>query len=289
MDSSPDMLRQARERLPELRVRAGRSRQLEPARSAPTCCSPTRCFNGCPTIPRCCGGFSQALPEGGVLAVQMPDNTGRAGACAHARGGGRAGRGPRSSRRAAAARDDLPTPGGLLRSAASPSVRHLDIWHTVYNHVMAGPEAIVEWFKGSALRPFLAAARRRHAPRFRRRLYRAHRQGLSGALRRQGAVAVSAPVHRGDAIVGAHGVGWVERSETHHLSHTRSADGFASLYPSYDPTLRSFRLHPHLGGDRAGVADVLVIVHLVAALELVEIAATARRCDGSRAGRPPWS
>ncbi len=43
---------------------------------------------------------------------------------------------------------------GLLRD----KVTRLDIWRTTYFHVLkGGPQAVVEWFRGSGLRPYLDA------------------------------------------------------------------------------------------------------------------------------------
>lgn len=89
------------------------------------------------------------LPEGGVLAVQMPDNIGEA---THGLMREVAAAGPWASRLANAARSRLP-PVAAYYDALKPFAGRLDIWHTVYNHLLADAAAIVEWVTATGLRP----------------------------------------------------------------------------------------------------------------------------------------
>jgi trans-aconitate 2-methyltransferase len=95
------------------------------------------------------------LAAGGTLAVQIPDNTEEP---AHrlmreiAAGGPWAGKLAQSATRLH--RHGAAWYHGELREQAT----RLDIWRTTYFHVLSdGPNAVVEWFKGSGLRPYLDA------------------------------------------------------------------------------------------------------------------------------------
>ena len=140
----------------------------------------------------------EGMPPGGVLAIQMPDNT-REPALMFQREVGRERAVGDHPEIKAAARDDLPSPEAYY-DLLKPVCSHIDIWHSVYNHVMASPEAITEWFKGSSLQPFLSPLDAADREKFPRRLYEKYRRRLQAALRRQGAAAISAPVHPGGAM-----------------------------------------------------------------------------------------
>jgi len=92
-----------------------------------------------------------ALGEGGVLAVQVPDNLGEP---THELMRAVAADPSWAGRLAEAARAPLPPPR-IYYDALQPVARRIDIWHTVYNHVLADAAAVVEWVKGTGLRPFL--------------------------------------------------------------------------------------------------------------------------------------
>jgi trans-aconitate 2-methyltransferase len=46
---------------------------------------------------------------------------------------------------------------GFYYDLLSPLAARLDLWESEYIHVMDGPDAIVAWYKGTGLRPFLDA------------------------------------------------------------------------------------------------------------------------------------
>jgi trans-aconitate 2-methyltransferase len=103
------------------------------------------------TFPRLLG---RAAP-GGALAVQVPINY-----------DGAAHRLMRELAAAARWRSAFPPTGvrewhvhdaGFYYDALATHAARIDLWETEYVHVMAGPESIVEWYKGTGLRPFLDA------------------------------------------------------------------------------------------------------------------------------------
>ncbi|MFF7708134.1 trans-aconitate 2-methyltransferase [Pseudomonas sp. NPDC007930] len=93
------------------------------------------------------------LNPGGALAVQTPDNLEEP---AHRLLRETAAQGPWASKFdgfALPPRHDAAFYYRLLRGHCS----EVEVWRTTYYHALAGgPAAVVEWFKGSALRPYLA-------------------------------------------------------------------------------------------------------------------------------------
>ncbi|MGB3865927.1 MAG: trans-aconitate 2-methyltransferase [Xanthobacteraceae bacterium] len=152
IDTSADMLKQARARLPgQTFIEANVAHWLPPAGADVLFANAV--FQWVPDHLKQLVRLVGTLAPGGVLAVQMPDNLDEPShilmrEVAHEE--------PFRDVLANAVRlrDALPRPR-IYYDALKPLCTRLDIWHTIYNHVLDDADAIVEWVKGTGLRPFL--------------------------------------------------------------------------------------------------------------------------------------
>ena len=94
------------------------------------------------------------LAPGGQLAIQMPRNHGEA---SHQAMIATVEDGPWAERLRPVLRPSPVAPPERYYEILAPHCRNVDIWETVYLQQMVGENPVVEWTKGSALRPLLAA------------------------------------------------------------------------------------------------------------------------------------
>ena len=158
IDTSESMLETARKQLPQARFEAADIASWAPAAGEP---APDLIYANASIqwvgehealIPR----LLSLLAPGGVLAIQMPDN--------------RQEPSHRNMREvaqlpqfvgyigdASKVRTEILPIGAYYDLLAAPSneVARVDVWHTVYQHPMESASAIVQWLRGTGLKPFV--------------------------------------------------------------------------------------------------------------------------------------
>lgn len=157
VDGSPDMLAKARAQTPhpDVSFRQGDLGAFSPDDDgAPAVLFSNAAYHWLPGHEALFPALAAHLPPGGQLAIQMPRNH---GAPSH-----------RLMREAAEAgpwRDALAAVQGV-RPVADPTgywdilrphVSMLDIWETEYAQPLTGADPVLEWTKGTGLRPYLDA------------------------------------------------------------------------------------------------------------------------------------
>ena len=172
LDTSPAMLAAARARLPQVTFAEGDITTWNASRPVDVILV-NAVLQWVPDHATLLPHLLTQLAPGGSLAVQMPENMAEPSQRAMDE---TAANGPWSGL--------LATAGGFRSAMLSvdatirllrPLCSHVDVWRTTYMHILpGGPDAIVEWFKGSGLRPFLAPLEPREQTgfldRYRRRI-----------------------------------------------------------------------------------------------------------------------
>lgn len=151
MDSSDDMLVDARKRLPRLNFELADIGAWHPAQRLDVILA-NASLQWLPDHATLYPHLVHQLNPGGTLAVQTPDNLDEP---AHRLAREVAADGPWSAKIGAVKHNERHT-ASYYYELLSKYCSTVDVWRTTYHHPLANHTAVVEWFKASALRPFLA-------------------------------------------------------------------------------------------------------------------------------------
>ena len=152
VDSSSDMIEAARKRLPDIAFEVADIRDWRPEEPLDVILA-NAVLQWIPGHETLIPALVAGLKPGGRLAAQMPDNLEEP---SHrlmpeiARDGPWAAK-LKDAANARAERHSADWYFRLLR----PHAPHVEVWRTTYFHPLAGARAVVEWLKGTGLRPFL--------------------------------------------------------------------------------------------------------------------------------------
>ncbi|MGE8146836.1 trans-aconitate 2-methyltransferase [Pseudomonas frederiksbergensis] len=153
VDSSPDMIEAARKRLPQVKfdtVDIGTWNDSGPF----DVIFANAVLQWLPDHATLLPSLAGRLTKGGSLAIQMPDNLNEP---SHRLMREVAANGPWAGKLADAAgqRTEMASASAYY-SMLRPHCKRVDVWRTTYHHPLGGgASGVVEWFKGSGLRPFL--------------------------------------------------------------------------------------------------------------------------------------
>jgi trans-aconitate 2-methyltransferase len=152
IDTSESMLASARERLPALTFERADIATWQAARP-PALIFANAVLQWLPDHATLLPRLLECLAPGGVLAMQMPDNLDEP---SHRAMRDVAMLAPWSAcLQDAAATREKPLSAGAYYDLLAPRAAEVDVWHTVYRHPMASPDAIVDWLRSTGLRVFV--------------------------------------------------------------------------------------------------------------------------------------
>jgi trans-aconitate 2-methyltransferase len=152
LDSSPDMIEAARKRLPDIAFEVADIREWRSTEPLDVILA-NAVLQWIPDHETLFPALMAQLAPGGALAVQVPDNLDEP---SHRLMGEVASNGPWAAKLkdATGARAERHLADWYFR-LLRPHAPRVDVWRTTYFHPLAGARAIIEWLKGTGLRPFL--------------------------------------------------------------------------------------------------------------------------------------